>query len=99
MGMLFLIYFVSADNSNFSYTTWLIQSWLFSPKLLLKAVYSIEEVKRIAGRFMEIGISVLLFSKLLAKYGRFIDYKSKLLISILHYKSYSDDTFVCVNNL
>lgn len=37
-------------------------------------------------------LNVLFFSKLLAKYGGFIDYKSKLLISILHYKSYSDDT-------
>lgn len=47
---------------------------------------------------MDIGASeskildVLFLSKLLAKYGGFIDYKSKLLISILHYKSYSDAT-------
>lgn len=67
------------------------------PKLLFKAIYWIEEV-RLAGRFMDIGgseskiLNVLLFSKLPAKYGGFIDYKSKLVISILHYKSYSDDT-------
>lgn len=74
----------------------------FFLKLLLKAVYWIEEVRRIAGRFMDIGASeskildVLFLSKLLAKYGGFIDYKSKLLISILHNKSYSDAT--CMYN-